>query len=127
MINFKFKSPQEKGGLVKATVHRDGKLGFSAGAATKLDLSENTYFRVATNADDPKDESLYLVKATAEDEDVFKVNKAGEYYYMRLKHVLDELDIDYRDGKVIYDIKKMENGELSYFKLIRRAPISKKK
>lgn len=114
-------------GLVKATVHKDGKLGFSSGAMAKLDLGEDTYFRVATNADDPEDRSLYLVRAQAGDEEAFKVNKAGQYYYMRIKHVLDELDIDYKDGKVIFDIKKVENGDLSYFKLIRREPISKKK
>lgn len=124
MIKFDFKSPQDTTGVIKATVHKSGKLGFSSGAMKKLKLDENRYFRIATNAADPEDENIYLVEANEGEDDVFKANKAGKYYYIRIKHILDELDIDYKDDRVIYDIKREETEDgTTYYKLTRRKPI----
>ena len=125
MVNFNIKSPQDQIGVVKASVHRNGKLGFSSGAAKKLNLTPETRFLVATNADDPDDKNLYLIEDKQGNEKGFKVSRAGQYYYMRIKHVLDEMGIEYRNGGLIYDIVKVDEQERTYLKLIRRKPISR--
>jgi len=127
MIKFDIKSPQDKVGVVKASVHKNGKLGFSAGAAKLLDLDKDKRFYVATNAEDSEDKNLYLLEAKEIDEKSFKVNKAGQYYYMRIRHILDEMGVDYRQGGIIYDIVTVQQlDEEKYYKLIKRKATSRK-
>ncbi|MBL6445383.1 hypothetical protein JMN32_03635 [Fulvivirga sp. 29W222] len=127
MLEFDIKSPQDTLGVVKATVHKSGKLGFSSGAIKMLGLENegHRYYKVATNKADSEDDSLYLIVASKGEEDVFKASKAGQYYYLRVKHVLDEMTVDYKNEKVIYDIRKVEEKEIKYYKLTRRKPISR--
>jgi hypothetical protein len=122
MVKFDFKVPAESYGSLKATVHKDGKLGFSSGAENLLNLSKDeSYFLVATNAEDSTDKSLYFLPAKKGDVNVFKASKAGNYYYMRIKHILDEMGIDYETSRVIYDIKKKEMEGKNYFHFIMRS------
>jgi len=125
MLRFDIKSPKDTIGVVKATVHKNGKLGFSSGAMKVLGLDVNRYWRVATNADDIEDDSLYLLPAQEGEESVFKASRAGQYYYMRIKHLLDEMEIDYGNQKVIYDILKKEQEGMIFYKLNRREPRSR--
>ena len=125
MINFDFKSPQDSIGVVKATVQKSGKLGFSSGAAKRLDLENHRYFQVAMNANDPEDKCLYLIPSQEGVQNVFKASKAGAYYYLRIKHILDDAGIDYRDKRIIYDIVKMDQEGSTFYKLTRRKPMSR--
>ncbi|MEQ8905145.1 hypothetical protein [Ekhidna sp.] len=120
MIKFDIKEPQESIGVVKATVHKNGKLGFSSGAAKRLKLDSQNYFQVATNADDPDDDNLYLIPSHEGADKVFKVSKAGAYYYMRIKHILDDAGMDYREEKIIFDIVNMEQDGMTFYKLTKR-------
>lgn len=117
MIQFSYVDPKASKGVVKATTHKSGKLGFSSAAANMMNLTVETYFRVAFNAADLEDENLYLVLTDAQDDLAFKANKAGEYYYLSIKHVLDERDIDYKNDKVIYNIKLQEQQGIRYYEL----------
>lgn len=125
MIQFDFKIPQSETGVIKATVRNNGVLGFSSGASKALGLNEESCFKLATNAEDKTDESLYLIPASADQDKVFQLRKAGDYYYLRIKHVLDEMGIDYRNVRIIYDIVTKEEDGIKYYKLIRR-PIKKR-
>ena len=65
-------------GIVKAAIHKSGKLGFSQSAIDKLGLNQDTYVKLAVNEGDSKDTNLYLVIAKEIDGETLKDNKAGE-------------------------------------------------
>ncbi|GAB4509379.1 MAG: hypothetical protein Tsb004_10090 [Allomuricauda sp.] len=121
MLDFlNFESSRENIGVVKASVHKSGKLGFSSGAQHKMKIDSNKYYKVGFNDSDENDESIYLVETNSEDVDAFKANKAGNYYYLRLKHVFEKRNISYKDGGIIYDIYELEKENIKYYKLKRR-------
>ena len=122
MIEFDFFDSSSKYGVVKATVHKTGKLGFSSGAIKYMKLDEIRYFKIATNKSDLLDKALYLIPTNNDDNDdkLFKVVKAGDYFYVFIKNVLREMDLDYKNENIIYDIVKMNNMGMPFYKLERR-------
>jgi hypothetical protein len=125
MIKLKFLPPKDSIGIVKGTVHRSGKLGFSSGAIKKLNLDKNPYYKIAINEEDMQDKDLYLVPSVESDSEALKASKAGDYYYLRIKHILDHLRIDYVNETVIFDINEVTENEMKYYKLTRRKPTGK--
>lgn len=84
-MKFKFETPLRSREVIKATIHKDGKLGFSVPAAKLLNLEVQRRFLVATNEEDQDDPSIYLIPAM--EDRSFKISKSGAYYYMRMDHV----------------------------------------
>ena len=125
MIDFDDFSPSDDIGIVKATVHQNGKIGFSDGARKLLELENNRYYRVSKNASDAADTNLYLIPTVETDEKAFKVSKAGDYFYLRVKHILDKLGIDYKENRVTFDIKEQIAENSKYYKLKMR-PLKKR-
>lgn len=125
MIKFNFHKPDISIRRVKATVQKDGKLGFSSGAAKAMELESKRYYRIATNADDVDDDNLYMVEASKDSEDVFRVAKAGAYFYVRVKQLMEQLKVNYQKERVMYDITQVVDNDniVEYFKLERREPI----
>ncbi len=117
MLELNFFTSSDKYGVVKATVHRTGKLGFSSGATKYMKLDEKEYFLIGTSGND---NSLYLVPTNNVDDNSFKLVKAGEYYYIFIKTVLLDLKLDYKNESIIYDISEEEYNEKKIFKLTRR-------
>lgn len=115
-----FFESSSKYGVVKATVHKTGKLGFSSGANKFMKLAEIDYFNIGTNKKDPEDQSIYLVPIQEETDRSFKVVKAGDYYYVTIKNVLRDLKIDYKNETVIFDIDEEDVNDITIFKLTRR-------
>jgi len=114
-MKLKFLTPDSLDKNLKATVHRSGKLGFSMEAANKLELSADKSASIAVNEDDPNDSCLYFVIHPSVEGDAFKVNKAGEYYYINAKPLFDSLKINYLKESVVYDISKDSvDGQLIY-------------
>jgi hypothetical protein len=107
---------------VKATIQASGRLGFSEGAAKKLNLKLGGYFVLAYNEELEDDDNLYGWIELTEDNGGFKINKSGDYYNINTKPLFDKLYIDYkdRDTTIIFDIVDFENGENKIFKLIKR-------
>ena len=103
----------------KATIHKSGKLGFSRSAQEKMQINDNTYFKIGTS-ENSRDENLYLVKAQREDENSIKASKAGDYYYLNTRVLFDELNIDYKRKKIIYDIIEVDYENIVVYKLIKR-------
>ena len=65
---------------LKATIQRTGKLGFTEATAIHLQFKENSIVQFAE--DDQNKGTLYLINAPdSQDETVFKVCKAGRYFY----------------------------------------------
>lgn len=114
-----FEDPNKVGGSIKATIHKTGKLGFSSGAEDFLGINEESYFMVGFNNNDISDDNIYIVKSDNEN-NAFKVSKAGMYYYINLKNVFDKRGIDYKNKSYIYDIKKESSEGTEFFVLIKR-------
>lgn len=120
ILNFvSFEDPNKVGGSIKATIHKTGKLGFSAGAESFMEIQEDCFFKVGFNNNDTSDESIYMVKSLDENS-AFKISKAGMYFYVNLKNVFDKRGIDYKNKSYIYDIKKEKDGDIEYFILTKR-------
>jgi hypothetical protein len=120
MIDLEFFDSASSLGVVKATVHKTGKLGFSSGASKFMKLDHAKLFNVGLNKADKGDKNLYFVPTSEETGKTFKVIKAGDYYYIFIKNILMELRIDYKNENVIYDIEEIKNGDSNYYKLMRR-------
>ncbi|MEZ4778411.1 MAG: hypothetical protein R2786_03420 [Flavobacteriaceae bacterium] len=122
MIELDFFQPSDKYGVIKATVHKTGKLGFSSGADKLMELNSRTFFLVGNNKNDSQDDSLYLVPTEDDSDNSFKLSKAGDYYYINIKSVLRQLKINYKHESIIYDIEEIENenDDNVYYKLLRR-------
>lgn len=107
---------------VKATVQSSGRLGFSEGAAKKLNLTGVEYFVLASNEEDVNDDNLYGWIEANDENGGFKVNKSGLYYNVNTKPLFDKLNIDYRDRDttIIFDIVDLEHEGNKILKLIKR-------
>lgn len=125
-MKIKFMSPKAGYGKVKCTVHMNGKLGFSQAAIKKFDITGSTYCKIGINDEDKSDDNLYMVIAEVEDHDTFHVNKAGNYYYLNTRNLFDELNMDYKNRKIIYDIEDMEYEGITMYKLNKREVERKK-
>jgi len=60
------------------------------------------------------------------DDETFKINKAGVYYYLNTKNLFDELNLDYLRKKIIYDIQEIRNDDIDLYKLNKREIVRKK-
>lgn len=105
-MKLKFITPDGLDKNLKATAHKSGKLGFTMDAAEKLKLTAEKSVSVAVNEDDPSDTNLYVVINETVKEGAFKINKAGQYYYVNTKALFDTLKIDYKNDWIVYDISK---------------------
>lgn len=113
-------------GAIKATIQKNGRLGFSSAAAKQLNLSKDSYIRLGVNEEDDGDENLYMEVGTLDDNDAFKVFKAGTYYYLNTKNIFNDLGIDYTSSRIIYDIGKVTYEDKMVFKLIKRGARDRK-
>jgi len=120
MLDLDFFDSSSKFGVIKATVHKTGKLGFSSGAAKFMKLEEFSFFNIGYNKANPNDTSLYLLPLKEEGEKSFQLVKAGEYYYIYIKNVLMELKLDYKNESIIYDIYEEIFNDKTIYKLTRR-------
>lgn len=120
MLELEFFDSSSKYGVVKATVHKTGKLGFSSGASKYMNLENASYLNIGLNKSDKEDDCLYLVEVKNETDKSFKIVKAGDYFYVFIKNILRDLNIDYKNESVIYDIEEIEQGEKKIYKLCRR-------
>ena len=122
MVKLKQIAAEEDRGIVKATIQKSGRLGFSLGAINELKLEDKNSISIFINEDDSTDNSLYIKVNEEKAEDAFTVKKAGIYYYLNTKTFFDKLNVNYQDKliTIIFDIIEFDNDGEKYFKLIRR-------
>lgn len=125
-MNIVFFKPTASAGKIKCTIHRNGKLGFSKAAIDKLGITLGKYAKLGFDEEDKTDNSFYLVIQESPDDETFKINKAGAYYYLNTKNLFDELNLDYLRKKIIYDIQEIKNDYSDLYKLKKREIIREK-
>ncbi|MFZ2324902.1 MAG: hypothetical protein WAV89_14560 [Ignavibacteriaceae bacterium] len=119
--------PTTSVGVIKATIHQSGKLGFSQAAIDKLELTQNLYLMIGTSKENKKDNSIYLAVSKESNEMAIKVNKAGNYYYLSTKDFFNEIGVDFKNKSVIYDIVDISTEHEKLYKLIPREKDRKRK
>ena len=124
-IKLKFFNPQTVDKNIKATVHKTGKLGFTIEAAKKLDLNVGMSMKIAINDGDEVDTNLYGVLYNTIEDESFKVYKAGKYYFLNLKPLLDTIKLDYKKHTYIYDIVEEKIQGIDFFVFKRRVSTKK--
>ena len=105
---------------LKATVHRTGKMGFTADASKKLKLSESKSADIGKNEDDVSDKNFYLFIHKEPKTGEFNIVKAGDYYYINTKVLFDNLKMDYTKDNFTYDISPETIDGQEVFVLKRR-------
>ncbi len=119
-MKLKFLDPRTVERNVKATIHRSGKLGFTIEAAKKMNLETRKGFALAINEDDPNDKNFYAVVYEDAPVHALKVLKAGDYYYLNTKDLFDNLNLDYTNNYISFDIVEEKDEENNiYYKLKR--------
>ncbi len=127
MINLKFIEIDTNPIKPKATVHASGRLGFNVEAIDFMELSNKKFFRVAVADDNGTAlKNIYLIEQD-NSEGTAKVSKAGDYYYLNVGNLFEDLEIDYKDYTIIYDIRKQLYEERDMYVLKMRKPKKKKK
>ncbi len=115
-----FYKNESASGRLKATIQKTGKLGFTESSSKHLKFGENSVVQFAT--DDQEDGVLYLINMPdSQDETVFKVCKAGRYYYVNTKILFDNLGLDYESNTIIFDLKRDPRyPDMEVYKMIKR-------
>ncbi len=121
-MKLKFLDAKEFEANLKCTVQSNGKLNFSAAAINILALNNQKSVKFAMNEDAKGGEELYILIQETITNDAFKVNKAGNYYYLNAKALFDSLGMEYKAHSIIFDIVKTEEtiDGLQLYKLNRR-------
>lgn len=113
-----FHSPKEHEGNFKATIQNTGKLGFTEAAIKRLKINEKKGIKLGYNKDDPNEKNLYVILVDELDDDSFRINKAGPYYYINTKGVFDKMQLDYVNNRITFDIVDTETQGQKLYKFI---------
>jgi len=122
LMKLKFLDAKEFESNMKCTVQSNGKLNFSASAIHSLGLNNQKSVRFALNEEGKASDDFLMIVLDYVSDEAFKVNKAGNYFYLNAKGLFDKFGIDYKGHSVIFDIVKTDElvNDLPIFKLIRR-------
>lgn len=121
-----FLKPSSAKGVAKATIHFNGKTGFSSEAVKILGINENKYVKIAKDENAKDYNILFMVITENNDGEAFKINKAGNYFYVSTKQLYDEMKFDYENKKIIFDIREINYEGQKIFEL-RKREIDRKK
>ena len=126
MINLKFIEIDTNPIKPKATIHASGRLGFNLEAINFMELDKKKYFKVAIQDENGVGvNNIYLIEQ-GNSTGAAKVAKAGDYYYLNVGTLFDDIEEDYKNFTVIYDIKmELYNGR-DMFVLKKRKLIKKR-
>lgn len=114
-MKIKFLTPSSLEKNLKATVHRSGKLGFTIELAKKMDLSTDKSISIGINEEEEEDKNLYILVNSDKRSDAFSVLKAGDYYYVNLKALFDNLKYDYENRSISFDVVEEDLGGVDVF------------
>ena len=84
----------------KACIQKNGRLGFTREAADLLGLKERQTMLFSNSANGD------MAAIVCDDSELrgFRIQKAGNYFYIRMKNFFDSLNLDYVGKRVSYDI-----------------------
>ena len=89
---------------VKATVQSNGRLTFAAEAVAKMHLSDEKSLIIF----EAEDGDLGATISVKGDPDGFVLKKCGAYFYVAFKNYLQQVGIDYKKQRIIYDITELD-------------------
>ncbi|MGN6646066.1 MAG: hypothetical protein ACTHJT_06015 [Cytophaga sp.] len=107
-LNLNFIDASENHEKYRASIHLTGKLGFNMDANNLMELSGDKYYKVAFEPQTSNFNRIYLVESSKDDPTAAKVNKAGQYYFLKLAHVLNRLKVDYKTVSLRFLVEKAE-------------------
>ncbi len=89
---------------VKATVQNSGRLTFAMDAVNDMKLTEDKSIIIlaAENGD------LGAVISEKGDPEAFALKKCGAYFYVSFKNYLQQVGVDYKSQRIIYDITELD-------------------
>ena len=105
-MKIQFVKPTATNVNVKATIHINGKLGFSKAATKKFSLDEGKFIKIGVNSDDESDNNLYVIIKNFDDGESLKIHNS--------------LNVDYKNNKIIYDVEDFEYSNIKMHKFVRR-------
>ena len=86
----------------KACIQKNGRLGFTREAAELLGLNEKTVLLFSLI----EGGNLAVIVCDDSEPRGFRVQKAGNYFYIRMKNFFDSQGLDYIERRVAYDISE---------------------
>ena len=111
---------------LKATIHKTGKLGFTAETATALDFQAGKFARFAQ---DDENGLLYLIINSEGSEDAFSVRENSGYYFVATKVMFDTLGFSYENGNIMFDLIRqpsLDNDLQGQVYFMKQRPIKNK-
>lgn len=127
MIDLKFIEIDTNPIKPKATVHASGRLGFNLEAINFMQLQNKRNFRLAVAKEDGNSiKNIYLIEQDNPN-GAAKVAKAGDYYYLNVGNLFEDLSVDYKNYTIIYDIRKQLYEDKDMYVLKMRKPKKKRK
>ncbi len=118
-MKLKYWKPKREG-VVKCSIHRSGKLGFSIAAVKSLELTQNKFFKFAVDEDVKNLEIIYMKLQDVEDEHTLRPSKAGSYFFLNTRDFFNTYGLDYKKSTIIYDICEVEIEGEKWYKLVKR-------
>jgi len=115
----KIKANEVNNGLIKATIHKTGKLTFSKGASEFMNLNHLKSIEVYIVEGEKNfgDEFYFKISSEGVNKDNFKIYLMGEYYQINFKNLFKLHNVDFVRKVFNYSITKSESGE--YYHLIK--------
>jgi hypothetical protein len=111
-LDFEFANVQEEPLKPRASIHKNGKLGFNSDAADFLDLESGKKFSVGVGNEEIAERLVLLPYREGDPEQsVIKTAKAGDYYYLNLRNFFDLQGVPYDDFKIRYNIEEMSHDD----------------
>lgn len=104
---------------LRCTIQRTGKIGFSDFTQKKLRINENMSIKIGIEGTKELFDFLFLQLIDIVEPKAFKVNKAGNYFYINPKPLLDELGIEYKNKNIMYEMIIIDEGKKIY-KLVKK-------
>jgi hypothetical protein len=121
-MSIEFGDARTKPKKPKATVHKNGRLGFNSDASEVLGLTGMETFCLAYDDEEGPYGDLLLIEEVDDcpERSVVDVAKAGGYYYVNLRRFFDRNEVDYERWKIIYDIEEVDTQYGRALRLRRR-------
>lgn len=111
---------------LKATIHKTGRLGFTAETASALELSAEKF---AKFAQDDENGHLYLILTNVGSEDAFPIRENSGYYFIATKVMFDTLGFNYENGNIMFDLIRqpsLDNDLQGQVYFMKQRPIKSK-
>jgi len=123
-MEIKFVDPTVRALVPVARVHSTGRLGFNSDAAKYMNLNDSMSFVIGVPESEKKQMMFFLIDSRISDHfkvpPSLEVTRSGQYYSLKFKNLLNQLEIDFQDEKLEFTIEKTEFKGFDMFVLTQR-------